>query len=139
MSTMNGVVRAGMLEGRSTRKDPYISARDMEMGKGRAQDLAHRFLNRGGYDIQPNGSDDWLEEYQSGRSSSSSGRERRREVTPSRNHDRETDKWRGNFDGSDNESRVEGTQMQEVEMDGAQGKRQRKQGETNRDTGGRER
>ena len=139
MSTMNGVVRAGMLEGRSTRKDPYVLARDMEMGKGRAQDLAHRFLNRGGFDIPPNGSDEWLDEYPSGRSSSSSGIGRRREVTPSRNHDREIGRWRGNNDGSDDESRVEATEMQEVEMDGAQGKRQRKQGETNRDTGGRER
>ena len=143
MSTMNGVVRAGMLEGRTTRKDPYVLARDMEMRKGRAQDLAHRFLNRGGFDIHPDGSDEWLDEYASGRSSSSSGigrmRDGTREVTPSRSQDRERGRWRGNNECSDEDSVVEATEMQEVEEDDARGKRQRKQGETHRETGGRDR
>ena len=139
MSTMNGVVRAGMLEGISARKDPYGLARDAEMRKGRAQELAHRFLNRGGFDILPDGSDEWVDEYASGRSSSSSGIGRRREVTPSRSQDRDRGRWRGNNDLSDGESVVEATEMQEVEIDDARGKRQRKQGETTIETGGRDR
>ena len=56
MSIMNGVVRVGMLEGMNTRKDPYVGMREVDMRKGRAQDLAHRFMSRGGYYILPDGS-----------------------------------------------------------------------------------
>ena len=136
MSTMNGVVWAGMLEGISARKDPYGMARDAEMRKGRAQELAHRFLNRGGFDILPDGTDEWVDDYASGRSSSSSGIGRRREVTPSRSRERNRGRWRDNNDYSDDESVVEVTEVREVGMDDARGKRQRKQVETNRETGG---
>ena len=131
MSTMNGVVRAGMLEGISSRKDPYLLTRDYDARKGRAKDLAHRFLNRGGFDILPDGSDKWVDEYASGRSSSSSGIGRRREVTPSRSRERERDRGRGRDLGSDNDLIVEGTKLQPVGVKDAKGKRQQQQSEMN--------
>ena len=133
MSTMNGVVRAGMLEGMNTRKDPYLAMREVDMRKGRAQELANRFMSRGGYDILPDGSDEWVDEYGSGRSSSSSCYGRRREVTPSRSRDRERE--RGRDLESDDDSIVEETQLEEGGGEDARGKRQRKQPERNGEQG----
>ena len=98
MTTMNGVIRAGMLEGRERgRGSPY--ARDAEMRKGR--NLASRFMRGGGggWELGKTSSDDWgggagIDDYASGVSSSSSYA-RRREVTPSRSRERERELKRG--------------------------------------------
>ena len=57
MTTMNGVIRAGMLEGRERgRGSPY--GRDAEMRKGR--DLASRFMRGGGgWEVGKSSSDYW--------------------------------------------------------------------------------
>ena len=101
MSTMNGVIRAGMVEGRE-RGRGSLYERDAEMQKGR--DLALQFMRGGGgWEVGKSSSDDWgggggAEDYASAVSSSSSYA-RRREVTPSRSREREWELVRGRVRG----------------------------------------
>ena len=123
MTTMNGVIRAGMLEGRERgRGSPY--GRDAEMRKGR--DLASRFMRGGGggWEVGKSSRNDWggrgADDYASGVSSSSSYA-RRREVTPSRSREREWELVRGRVRGrrrdSKDESVVESTQKRARTLD----------------------
>ena len=137
MTTMNGVIRAGMLEGRERgRGSPYARDAEMrEMRKGR--DLASRFMRGGGggWELGKSSSDDWgggagIDDYASGVSSSSSYA-RRREVTPSRSREREWELVRGRVCGvecgrernkrrrrdSEDESVVESTQKRARTLD----------------------